>query len=171
MAETVSALLQFYRGLAPDAAGRLIADIWAWDHRRLEMVHDYIQWLFPLPEPSRFNPDVPLLHAGDASAFKTDADLRLRLERSLAVMLDFYGLGRNGGMVGRAPTFIKRSTDWLTPLNHNYLRLTRILICLGHCGLETEAKSLLACLEDVAAREGAGVIAPRTLMFWRDAVK
>jgi len=172
MAEPVSDesyLLRFYRGRA-DNAQRVIGEIWRWDYRRLEMVHDYIQWLFPIPEPSRFNPDAEVLTATDAQAFRTDPDLRARLMRSLDLMLDFYGLVRDGDKIVRGPSFAMRSRTWLEPTNHNYLRLTRILLCLRHTGFEAEARALFACLRDIAAHEGKDLITPRTLDFWRGAM-
>jgi hypothetical protein len=169
MAETVSDLIRFYRGETPDAAGRTIDDIWSWDHRRLEMVHDYVQWLFPNPAASRFNPDAPLLTAADIAAFRSDPDLRKRLRHSLDLMLDFYGLAWNGNHIERGPHFAARQKEWLTPTNHNHLRLTRILLCLHLAGLDREVAALIARLEDIAAHEGRGAIAPRALAFWRDA--
>jgi hypothetical protein len=165
----VSALLAFYRGEGPDAAGRTIDEVWAFDHRRLEMVHDFIQWLFPLPEPSRFNPDAPLLTADDIAAFRHDPELRRRAVRSLDLMLDFYGLERTDGEIRRGKNFAK--AHWLTALNHNHLRLTRILLFLRHAGLEGEAQAFFACLADIAAHEGRGAISERTLAFWNEAVR
>jgi hypothetical protein len=161
-----SAILEFYRGTGTDASGRTIAEIWGWDRRRLEMVHDFIQWLFPLPEASRFNPDAPLLGAGDKAAFRADPKLQDAVRRSLDLMLDFYELKRKGGVISRRPAF-SAAVDWLSPANHNHLRLTRIMLFLRHAGLAAEADGLLACLEDIAAREGRGKIPPRTLEFWR----
>jgi hypothetical protein len=163
-----SGLIGFYRGGETDAAGRSIEDIWAWDHRRLEMIHDYIQWLFPLPDASRFNPAAPLLTAADAQTFRDDPALQARVLKSLDVMLDFLGLSRAGALILRAPGFA--GAHWLEPLNHNHLRLTRILLFLRHAGLMAEAKALCACLEDIAAHEGRDVISPRTLTFWRAAI-
>ena len=148
-----SRLLRFYRGEAPDAAGRLITEIWTWDRGRLEMMHDYIQWLFPLPEASRFNPDAPPLTAVDGEAFRTSKDLSARLHRSLDLMLYFYGLIRTATRVTRAYEFVVRCGEWPTPLNHNYLRLTRIMLSLHYCGLAADTARLLACLEDIANRE------------------
>lgn len=164
----MSRLVTFYRGEGSDTQGRMIGDIWSWDHRRLEMVHDYIQWLFPLPEPSRFNPDAPLLTSSDITAFRGDPAVQDRVRRSLDLMLDFFGLSRAGGVISRGAAFA--TAHWLQPLNHNHLRLTRILLFLGHAGLNAEARALLACLEDIAAQEGRAVIAPRTLAFWRAAI-
>ena len=163
-----SPLIAFYRGAGRDAAGRAIDDIWSWDHRRLEMVHDYIQWLFPLPEPSRFNPDAPLLSVADMETFRTDPALQERVRRSLDLMLDFLRLARAGTKITRGGDF--QTVHWLEPLNHNHLRLTRILMFLRHAGLAAEASSLRACLEDIATHEGRDAISPRTLSFWRAAV-
>ena len=164
----MSTLLAFYRGQSPDTQGRYIADIWSWDHRRLEMIHDYIQWLFPLPERSRFNPDAPLLTTADMAAFQDDPDLQARVLKSFDVMLGFFGLEREGAVITRGADFT--TPHWFAPLNHNHLRLTRILLFPGHAGLKAEARSLLACLEDIAAQEGLTAITPHTLRFWRAAV-
>jgi hypothetical protein len=53
-------IVAFYLNQRPDSQGRMIEDIWLWDSHRLEYTHDYIQWLFPLKQKSRFNPDAPL---------------------------------------------------------------------------------------------------------------
>ena len=60
-AERCRDLIEFYRGIAPDSEGRTLADLWAFSDDEMEEVHDFIQWMFPLREPSRFNPDAPLL--------------------------------------------------------------------------------------------------------------
>lgn len=167
---STSVLVAFYRGVGVDAAGRRIEDIWSWDARRLEMAHDYIQWLFPLPERSRFNPDAPCLTAGEAKFFQDDADLQTRLVRSRDVMLRFYGLARDGEAIVRATGFAARAPNWLTPLNHNHLRLTRMLLSLGYLGRKADAVALFACLRDIGAHEGCGAISDRTAQFWSDAV-
>ena len=54
---------------------------------------------------------------------------------------------------------------WLTPHNHNYLRITRILTSLGLLGLEDYARAFLAALAGVYAEYGSR-IGPRTWEFW-----
>ncbi|GHT51607.1 hypothetical protein FACS1894102_7520 [Spirochaetia bacterium] len=44
----MSAIIDFYKGQAPDAKGRMLCDIHKWNYSKLEDVHTYIQWLFPL---------------------------------------------------------------------------------------------------------------------------
>src|SRR5207245_1453230 len=88
----MSAIVDFYRGDQPDYQGRKLHDIWQWDNDRLESVHDFIQVLFPNQEPSRVNPDAPLLDQVTIDAFQQDEELRRNLARSLDRMLRFYGL-------------------------------------------------------------------------------
>ncbi len=50
----MSNLLSFYRGESANPEGRKIEEIWAWERDCFENVHNYIQWLFPLSESSKF---------------------------------------------------------------------------------------------------------------------
>ena len=59
MAGPVTAFLE---GEGVDARGRSIFDVLGMDNVALERTHDFIQWLFPLPEPSAAVP--PLMIAG-----------------------------------------------------------------------------------------------------------
>jgi hypothetical protein len=55
-------ILGFYSGVEPDHRGRYLHEIQKWPDDQLESVHDYIQWLFPLPERSGFNVSAPVLN-------------------------------------------------------------------------------------------------------------
>ena len=57
-----SRLMAFYRG-GRDDRGRRLEDVLGWDHHQLELVHDYIQWMFPLTERSMAQPSAPVLSA------------------------------------------------------------------------------------------------------------
>jgi len=167
-------LLRFYRLEGADARGRTLADIWSWDAARLEGVHDYIQWLFPLPEPSAFNPQAPILTEATIEAFRADAHLRQRLLRSLTTMLGFYGLAlasgaREAPRISPASDFGARRRDWLHAGNHNHLRLTRILSSLRLLGLEEHGHALYACLAGIA-RDHPHAVSATTLAFWQRAV-
>ncbi|MEW6306280.1 MAG: opioid growth factor receptor-related protein [Verrucomicrobiota bacterium] len=166
--------LAFYRGSGRDACGRTLALIHAFDLGELESTHDFIQWLFPLREPSNFNPDAPLLTPPRIEAFHKDELLRANLLKSFDLMLGFYGLERaeNNGAIGlqRASTYPQRKAEWVTPRNHNFLRLTRIMTSLKLLGHEHHGRALLAALEQIYQEEGA-VIGATTLGFWRRAVE
>ena len=154
-----SAIIRFYAGEGADDRGRWLRDIQAWDDDRLERVHDYIQWLFPLPEASGFNPGAPLLTPDDVAAFRADPALRRALLASLQRMRRFYGLP---GSAAR---------PWLTPGNHNMLRLSRVLRSLHLLGLQDEASALLRDLETLYESGAAEVIGAVTLGYWRRAVQ
>jgi hypothetical protein len=162
-------LLEFYGGRGTDDRGRRIEDIWAFSNDELESVHDYIQWLFPLADRSTFNPRAPLLDAETIDRFRSDPTLSKNVDRSLRVMLDFYGLAIAGTEILRVPTFGGRSKNWLRPNNHNFLRLTRILKSLTLLGYDERARQLLECLIGIDAKV-PGVIGGTTLQYWRDAV-
>ncbi len=161
-------LLRFYRGTGPDVAGRRIEDIWSWDQARLEYTHDFVQWLFPLPTRSAFNPDAPLLTDADRAAFTADPELQERMLRSLDVMLAFYGFIRGEASVARTADFNARASQWLAPNNHNHLRLSRILQSLRLCGLAEQAMSLHASLQETA-EDFPGRVTETTRRFWREA--
>ena len=48
-------IIGFYSGTLPDHRGCCLHEIQKWADGQLETAHDYIQWLFPLPERSGFN--------------------------------------------------------------------------------------------------------------------
>jgi hypothetical protein len=167
------ALLRFYRLEGVDARGRTLSEIWAWDAARLEAVHDYIQWLFPLPERSAFNPQAPILTQETVAAFRADPELRQRLLRSLALMLDFYALtldsgGDGGPRIEPAADFAAKSRGWLHAGDHNHLRLTRILTSVRLLGLDDHCRALYRCLAAIA-RDHPHAVSSTTLDYWRRA--
>src|SRR5689334_16618561 len=85
-------LLAFYRGVGKDSEQRLLDEILRWDDRRLEICHDFIQWLFPTDEPSAVNADAPSVSPLHRAAFADEPLLRDNLSRSFERMLAFYGL-------------------------------------------------------------------------------
>lgn len=169
-----SPLIAFYEGSGRDHRGRSLADILQFDDAHLEQVHDYIQWLFPLPEYSAFSRSAPLLSDADIEAFRHRTDLRERVEDVLERMLDFYGFERDddekGPIINKARDFVAHSHVWLTPRNHNYLRITRILKFLMLAGHEQLARAFWRALADLCRYE-RGKIGNTTVRFWMQAVE
>jgi hypothetical protein len=166
-------IVAFYEGSAPDDRGRFRDEILQFDDEQLEHVHDFIQWLFPLPERSGANPAAPTLDDGAIDAFRARPELRAALRRSLDRMLAFYGFAWNGDRIVKASTFSERS-DWLSPGDHNHLRLTRILRSLHVLGEPQAAQALFVALSDIYRedrRAGRNSISDRTFHFWRNAVE
>jgi hypothetical protein len=166
-------IIGFFTGSGTDHAGRRHAEILAWPDARLELVHDYIQWVFPLASPSAFNPSAPLVRPATAAAFAADPSLRETLLEGLERMARFYGmeprrLPDGEWQIELTPDFDRRARFWLNPGNHNHLRLTRILTSLRQLHCPEAAAALMDALERVHQRHPAA-ISPRSLAFWHEA--
>jgi Opioid growth factor receptor (OGFr) conserved region len=170
-----SDLVRFYSGAGPDHRGRYLKDIQQWSDDRLEAVHDYIQWLFPLPEPSAFNAAAPVLTSTSIGQFRAQPELQQKLRASFLRMMDFYGLELHSGekiVVTRGADFAARSRVWLSAGNHNHLRITRILRSLKLLGLEAEATAFFDCLSEIyqdEQKEPFAAISEETMFYWREA--
>jgi hypothetical protein len=165
----VSRLLDFYRGHGADIEGRTLKEILAWDDDSLEEVHDFIQWLFPLPEPSQFNPDAPLLTDNDIINFKGDPQLQANLLKSFDRILGFLGFALEDGNVVEGENFSDRIPDvWAIP-NHNWLRITRVLRSMTLLGLERQAKALYERLSFYYTRRRFP-IPESTFQYWTEAL-
>jgi hypothetical protein len=166
-------LPDFYSGRSPDCHGRYVHDLQSQSFDDLESVHDYIQWMFPLSEPSAYNENAPLLSPSDIATFRRDERLRCALLQSFAVMLKFYGIDlteRDGFVrMTSAPTFPSRSKIWLHPGNHNFLRITRILRSLCLLGCRNHATALFEWLRTLYAKF-APVIGEETFEYWSRAI-
>ncbi|XP_071227451.1 opioid growth factor receptor-like isoform X2 [Salvelinus alpinus] len=131
--------LQFYREQIPSSPdGVFIEDYhnnWKWQYLKLERVHSYIQWLFPLQEPG-MNNQAKELTKKEIEAFLQDETAKKRLVKSYKLMLDFYGIQLSNDTTGE----VRRANNWhkrfdnLDRNTHNNLRITRILKCLGTLG-------------------------------------
>jgi len=168
-------VVAFYSGDVDDS-GRTLEEIWTWSDEELELVHDYIQWVFPTVQRSAVNPSAPLVTADTARAFSANPELREAVGHSLDRMLAFYGL-RRSPMPGALrieidpDRFAARAGDWLRPNNHNHLRLTRIMQSLSALGLLPEARALQRCLvDDIYEGPGRGKITDDSYEFWLTAV-
>lgn len=104
-------IVAFLEGEGPDAHGRSLFEVLALDNAALERHHDYIQWLFPLREPSRAVPESPVLTDAEVEALKAS----VMAQCALAAATD------------RMDAFYRATHDWLMPNDHNHLRITRII--------------------------------------------
>jgi hypothetical protein len=170
-------IVDFCAGAGPDHRGRYLREILNWSDDELESVHDYIQWLFPLPEPSGFNASAPVLDGQTIQEFRSRPELQSNMRVLFRRMLAFYGLEIDESCppkVRRAPSFAARSENWLTASNHNHLRITRILRSLRTLGLEAEAKAFFDCLLRIYCEESTKDlpgISEETFQFWQTAAR
>lgn len=168
-----SQLVVFYLSEGSDSTGRMIDEILSWNDKQLEDVHDYIQWLFPLQERSGFNSSAPLVTADDVAIFHENSMAREKLLLSFARLLDFYGfsvvMDSNVIKIVKSEKFGEKSHNWLTPYNHNFLRITRILKSLVLLGHGKYAILFLQTLEEVY-KDNSQIIGEKTLCYWKNAI-
>lgn len=148
----MSAILRFLEGHGRDARGRSISDVHKFDRVMLERHHDFIQWLFPLPEPSNAVPGSPILTASDIAAIAASDLAQANLSISTELMLTFY----------------RRSTHWLAASDHNHLRITRIIKSLRLLAGAEAANSFRNEIFEMASTDSATVSAT-SLGYWRAA--
>jgi hypothetical protein len=148
----VSRIVAFLEGEGTDARGRTVFDVLALDNEALERSHDYIQWLFPLEEPSAAVPDAPVLTPEDVQAIRRSP----LAPCALAAATD------------RMDIFYRRTTHWLRPHDHNHLRITRIIRSLrllrGHEEADAFRSAILHRVEAMRAPVSA-----RSLGYWMTA--
>jgi len=166
-------IIAFYEGRAPDDRGRFLDEMLRFDNRQLERVHDFIQWLFPLPEPSGANASAPVLDQSAIEQFRARPELRVALRRSLDRMLAFYGLRWSDERIVRNEQFGERD-GWLSPGNHNHLRLTRMVRSLCFLGERDAARALFDALSNIyheERRTGRDRISETTFQYWKAAIE
>ncbi|MBT2788028.1 MULTISPECIES: opioid growth factor receptor-related protein [unclassified Halomonas] len=161
-------LIAFHRGDGVDHKGRYLSEIWALSPFWLEHTHDYIQWLFPIPEAGRFNAFAPLLTSEVQAAFERDLLLRQHQQRSLDVMLNFFGLARESKAISSQPTLSIQSHIWLKANGHNHLRITRIIRSLALCHQLELAQAFQQAVIEIGAKDG--IVSETSVQFWQDAI-
>jgi hypothetical protein len=165
-----SRIVAFYKGENVHPLKYTIQEMWKWEGRQIEGIHSFIQWLFPLDEPSANNFKAPILTKDEIVQFRTDVTVRDNMMMSLRIMLKYYGftLDPDGETIQKADDFEARS-GWIYPSNHNYLRITRILKSLVLLDFEKEAHMFFVALREVYHTH-RNYIGPVTYEYWCDAV-
>ena len=158
--------------------GLTVKDILNWTPDRLERVHSYIQFLFPLNEPSKHNLNSPVLTPEDIEAIKNNSKACRNIKMAYYCMLNFYGFWYdNFARVQKCDDYEEIKKYWQTPNNHNYLRITRILKCLMLFGFGCEArefyKTLVECYKESlnsSSPEERENFTKETIEYWTLAV-
>lgn len=160
-------LLFMQQQLAPH--GFLLAQIQGFSSFELEDNHDFIQWLFPCPEPSKVNPEAPLLTAIHCEVIHISKGMKREVGKNLDLMLGHWGIERLGGTFARAENFDLNSRYWCCPIDHNHLRITRVLTFLMLTGFPSVANALFDFLYQELLQEVLMDIG--ALAYWSQALR
>jgi hypothetical protein len=145
-------VVAFLEGEGRDGRGRTVFDVLGLDDAALELNHDFIQWLFPLPEPSGAVPDAPVLTGDDMQAIHDS----VMAQCALAAATD------------RMEAFYRATHAWLRPHDHNHLRITRIIRSLRLLRGDEEADAFRAMILSLVEAARAPVSA-RSRGYWSTA--
>ena len=123
-------IVLFLEGKIKDYEGRYLKDIWSFDDNKIENVHNFIQWIFPLDQISKYVPSSPVLIDEEILEVKQSSVAKENLIRSKQW---FY-------------SFLKRTSKWELEKNHNHARISRMIKSLKLLHSEDSAKK---CLDEV----------------------
>lgn len=143
----------FLQGADKDASERTLEEVLEHDDVWLEREHNYIQWLFPLQEESQQVHDAPILSPEDVDVLRKDTNAIANQKRAVERMLQFY----------------KNNDHWLTAMDHNHLRITRILKSVRLLQSLEAAEVIYNELSELA-HEAGDPIDPKNFAYWTDAV-
>ena len=104
-------IVGFLEGKTPDHRGRMLSMLWNQTDDDAENNHDYIQWMFPLDEPSQAVNGAPVLNDFDIDEIRKNQLAIEYLEKSARWFLGF----------------LERNDHWITNYDHNHLRITRAI--------------------------------------------
>lgn len=121
--------LAFVEGRGVDAAGRTIEDYFKFDADKWEECHNHVQWAFPSHIMSRFNMEAPVVDMEDFSN-RLSAQGHVNIKQLMGNYLTSLGWFEDKGG-WHADLKHERAELWLTPYNHNYQRISRLLNLLS----------------------------------------
>ena len=123
-------IVYFLEGKIRDYEGRYLRDIWSFDDTKIENIHNFIQWIFPLDRISKYVPSSPVLIDEEILEIKQSSVAK---ENLILSQQWFYG-------------FLERTSKWELEKNHNHARISRMIKSLKLLHSEDAAKK---CLDEV----------------------
>ena len=151
-ADQENGVLGFLNGTAADIHGRTFDYVMAFSDEQIEHTHNFIQWLFPLSEPSLSVPGSPCLSDADVTAIK---DSRAAVDNLNAAAEWFFN-------------FLVRNQHWIKPYDHNHLRITRAIKSLRLLSGDKAAERFRASVIKLAG-DRIELIGVRAKQFWENA--
>ena len=145
-------IVGFLEGGTPDYRGRILAMLLQQTDQQAERTHDYIQWLFPLDEPSRSINGVPVLTELEIDEIRQSSLAQINLAKSARWFLGF----------------LERNDHWITKYNHNHLRITRIIKSLRLLASDEAADEFRDKVLALAG-DNLNLVDQKARGFWRSA--
>mgnify|MGYP001217593897 FL=1 len=145
-------IVGFLEGGTPDHRGRILAMLLQQTDQQAERTHDYIQWLFPLDEPSRSINGVPVLTELEIDEIRQSSLAQINLAKSARWFLGF----------------LERNDHWITKYNHSHLRITRVIKSLRLLASDKAADEFKNIVFEYLG-DDLNLIDPKARSFWNSA--
>ena len=145
-------IVGFLEGKNSDHRGRILAMLLQQTDHEAETTHDYIQWLFPLDEPSRSVNGAPVLTESDIDEIKESSLAQTNLAKSARWFLGF----------------LERNQHWVTKYDHNHLRITRAIKSLRLLASNEAADEFKKMVFEYLG-DDLNLIDPKASSFWNSA--
>ncbi len=169
---TTEHAVAFMNGEGMDDKSRDVADYWFFNANEWEACHDHVQWAFPSNIPSVFNPNAPVVNM---QQYVDGLTAQGRMHQRSLITHYLISIGLADGKSTDNVEFVQKNRvferlhNLLTPNNHNYRRLTRLLNLLYYFDY-VWGDEILKQLEKLA--EFANVCRPdcvskQTVLYWR----
>ena len=142
-------IVEFLEGTGTDRQNRKLKDIWLMQHSEIENTHDFIQWVFPLNEPSSAVPGSPVLSVSEIDAIRSSQTAKENLSKSASWYLNF----------------LSKNQHWVTRYDHNHLRITRTLKSLDLLISKKDAVSFKSAIFKILGSR-IDLIDTRAMRFW-----
>ena len=153
----MSLITDFYNDRGVCCSGHSRTQVLAFSDKEWNSNHVFIQWLFPSDQPSAFSTTAPLLTEEDVFVFRSNMKIRYNVYASVQRFMEFLGF--------QDPDCVQ--PFWWCDVDHNHLRITRMLRFLKRCGFED-------CIQDIKTRiltldaNFPDVVSNQTYLFWNE---
>lgn len=163
--------IAFLLAQACDGNGRMVADYFNFTEERWEDCHDHMQWAFPTHTKSAYNPRAATIPLDFELSSLTDDELQ-RCRATISLLLRSYtqSLGVEFLINHTLVTFTLlpriQYPAWASSRDHNVLRMTRVLECLGIFGMTNIQTALHDFLVYEIAPTYFETINAKTVAYW-----
>lgn len=139
----------FLKNNEPDIYGRYISKIWSFNDEQIETTHNFIQFLFPLTQPSKNSFNKIYINSDDL-LYELKSDKKVR--ESIMYSSNWYF------------SFLERNQHWQTYFDHNHLRISRVIESLNVIVSNRQAKRFYKQVLDICIEE---LINDETKLIWK----
>lgn len=140
-------------------------EVLAFNRVEFDTHHDFIQWMFPNKAGSPINPSAPRLTDVHLELYRRLPELRTAVGEGIVKFYSFLGFRMIPGGFERTDDYEKGFQYWVSRLDHNHRRISRLLTFMCEVGLPEHAVRLHEYLQSELVLAGLSDI--EAVPYWR----